>query len=70
MYNALLALYKNPQARIIINDIPTNYFPCEIGNKQGDTLSPNLFSIFANYLSEELSCLNVGIAIDEDKKIY
>ena len=52
MYKAISSLYRDPRARIILNDIPTDYFQCLIGTKQGDCHSPTLFSMFVNDLSE------------------
>ena len=65
MYNALSSLYLDPKARVILNDIPTDYFQCLIGCKQGCCLSPTLFSIFANDLSTELKKSGVGIVMQD-----
>ena len=64
MYKAISSLYSNPRSRIILQDYNTDYFDCPIGVKQGDCLSPTLFSIFINDLSFEIKNSNIGINID------
>ena len=64
MYKAISSLYSNPRSRIILQDYSTDYFDCPIGVKQGDCLSPTLFSIFINDLSFEIRNSNTGINID------
>ena len=63
MYNAIRAMYRDPKARVILNDLPTDYFRCSIGTKQGDSLSPTLFSMFVNDLFQELSDCGVGVVL-------
>ena len=64
MYNAISALYSNPRSRVILNDHETDYFDCPIGVKQGDCLSPTLFSIFINDLAIEIKESNIGINLN------
>ena len=64
MYKAISSLYSNPRSRIILQDYSTDYFDCPIGVKQGDCLSPTLFSIYINDLSFEIRNSNTGINID------
>ena len=66
MYRAISALYSNPRSRIILNDHETGYFDCPIGVKQGDCLSPTLFSIFINDLAIEIKESNIGIDLNVD----
>ena len=42
-------------------------FRCLIGTKKGDCLSPTLFSMFVNDLSEELSSSGVGVIINDEE---
>ena len=65
-YNAIDAIYKSPSARVILNDYSTDYFDCPLGVKQGDTISPTLFSIFINDLAKELKNSNLGVSLDEN----
>ena len=66
MYWAISSLYNNPRSRIILNDFETNYFDCPVGVKQGDCLSPTLFSIFINDIAEEIKQSNIGVKVGED----
>ena len=64
-YNAISALYKNPRAKVLLNEFETDYFNCPIGVKQGDNISATLFSIFINNLAEEIKATKVGINLNE-----
>jgi hypothetical protein len=66
-YNVISSLCRDPQARMVLNDLPTDYVKCLIGAKQGDCLSPTLFSIFVNDLSVALIESEVGIKIEDDQ---
>ena len=63
MYQAISSLYSNPKSRVVLGDYMTEYFDCPIGVKQGDCLSPTLFSIFINDLACEIKNSNIGIKI-------
>ena len=47
-----------------INNKLTNWFDCKSGVKQGDNVSPTLFSIFINDLVKEVNDLNLGFDIN------
>ena len=64
IYRAISSLYSNPKSRIILQDYSTDYFDCPIGVKQGDCLSPTLFSIFINDLAIEIKNSNIGIKLE------
>ena len=66
MYRAISAMYKSPRARVILNEFSTEYFDCPLGVKQGDTISPTLFSIFINDLAAEIKASNLGITLDNN----
>ena len=57
-------MYSNPQSRVILNEYQTEYFPCPIGVKQGDCLSPTLFAIFINDLANKIKDTNLGIKLE------
>ena len=64
MYFALKTLLGNTIAKIILHEeVSTSWFAVESGVKQGDPLSPTLFNIFINDLTQELKnkgdCLNI-----------
>ena len=69
MYQAISALYLNPKSRVILNDYETEYFECPIGVKQGDCLSPTLFSIFINDLASEIRSIDIGVKLEENLTI-
>ena len=64
IYKAISSLYSNPKSRIILQDYSTDYFDCPIGVKQGDCLSPTLFSIFINDLAEEIKRSDIGVKLE------
>ena len=65
MYRAISSLYSNPRSRVILNEHETDYFDCPAGVKQGDCLSPTLFSIFINDLATEIKASNIGVILEE-----
>jgi hypothetical protein len=64
VYKSVKSLYNHPTACIKLNNRLTDWFEVESGVKQGDTLSPTLFSIFINDLAIELENLGFGIPVD------
>ena len=66
MYKAINSLYSNPQSRVILNQYGTDFFPCPIGVKQGDNLSPTLFAIYVNELAEEIKLSGIGVKLDDE----
>ena len=68
MYNSLLSLYRDPQTRIILTSAnscdETDYFQCPLGVKQGDILSPTMFSMFVHSLTDELEQSGLGVRLD------
>ena len=60
-------LYKDIKSKIIANGVSSAYFLCLNGVRQGENLSPILFSIFLNDLSHFLRTQQVnGITINEN----
>lgn len=45
----------------------TSWFSCNTGVKQGDNLSPTLFSIFINDLVQDINELGLGVDLGEKK---
>ena len=64
MYWALKALYNDPRSRVVLDGIPTDYFNCPLGVKQGSPESPTLFSVFIDNLAKELIATGVGVVIE------
>ena len=44
-------MYNNIKSRVVANDKSSIFFPCIQGVRQGENLSPFLFSIFLNDLN-------------------
>ena len=69
-YRTTKTLYRNNVACVQINN-NTEWFEILSGVRQGDTLSPSLFSLFINEeLAVELQNLNIGIDINEKNCMY
>ena len=64
-YNAILAMFRNPKSRVILNQYSTEYFDCPIGVKQGDCISATLFAIFINDLAVQIKESNIGIDLSK-----
>ena len=50
--NVLRSMYENVKSRVKINNTLSDTFICSLGVRQGDCLSPFLFSIYVNDLEE------------------
>ena len=64
IYEAVKSLYQNTMCCIKVNTHLTPWFETTTGVKQGDNLSPTIFSLFLNDLAIEIKKLNLGIPID------
>ena len=67
IYFAIKSLYKDNEASVRVNDYLTDWFTCSNGVRQGDTLSPTLFSIYINDLAEEINVLDIGVNMGDFK---
>ena len=63
-YSAILAMFRTPQSKIILNEYETEFFGCPLGLKQGACESPTLFSIYINILAEEIKTSKIGVKIE------
>ena len=63
MFSAIRNLYHETQSCIKLNDKYTDMFNVTCGVKQGDNLSPTLFSLFINDLAIKIKELKYGVKI-------
>ena len=63
IYFAIKKLYSETHNCIRVNSMYTRWFPSLYGVRQGDCLSPTLFSIFLNDLTLMINEANLGISI-------
>ena len=54
-FKVIVNMYNGIKARIKVNNVLSEIFPCTKGVRQGENLSPFLFSIFLNDLENFLS---------------
>ncbi len=66
LYNAIKSIYSNASCSVRINGVMSEWFESNQGVKQGDNLSPNLFSIYLNPLIAEMKASGIGVNIDND----
>ena len=62
-YHTIRALYTGAKSCVQLNDETTDWFNVDAGVRQGDSLSPTLFSLFLNDLATEIKELDAGIMI-------
>ncbi len=68
MLNAIKAIYNDVSCGVRINGVTTDFFKVSSGLKQGCLLSPLLFNLFLNDLSQVIKNCGRGVNI-EDKII-
>ena len=64
-YCAVLALYRETESCVQLNNFNTDWFETMLGVRQGDNLSPTLFTIYLNDLAIELKDLILGITLGD-----
>ena len=62
-YKAIKSLYSTSMSRVRVSDKQTDWFNVASGVRQGDALSPTLFSLFLNDLAIGIKGLNCGIPL-------
>ena len=62
-YNAIVALYKETELCVQINNLKTTWFGTLQGVLQDDNLSPTLFNIYLNDFAKELKELELGVSL-------
>ncbi|MES9883911.1 MAG: reverse transcriptase family protein, partial [Sedimenticola sp.] len=64
---AIQSLYSNVSCAVRVNDDLTEWFDVNLGVKQGCVLSPTLFSLYVNDLTEAIDGLHCGVNFDDDR---
>ena len=63
-------MYQKVESQARVNGVLSDQFDCHLGVRQGESLSPFLFSLFVNDMEQELKDKGInGISID-DLKLY
>ena len=60
-------MYSDTISNGKVNKLYTDWFSINSGVRQGDTLSPTLFSLFINDLAKEIKASGYGITVGNDK---
>ena len=74
LFNVIHNIYSQAKSCVCINSTLSNLFPCSVGVRQGENLSPLLFSIYlsdlSSYLAERCEGLttleNLASTVDDD----
>ena len=69
MYKAIKSVNAHSQSAVRINNFYTEWFHINSGVRQGDTLSPLLFSLFINDLAKGIKDLEVGVKLSDDLQV-
>ena len=64
IFNAIDQLYRRTVSCVKLNQFKTNWFEVNSGVRQGDSLSPTLFSIYINDLIIDLNSMDSGVDIN------
>lgn len=59
MYDVIVNMYSNIKSRVFNGCEHSDFFPCEVGVRQGENLSPLLFSLYVNDLEDFLQSKNI-----------
>ena len=75
VFNIIRNMYANAKSHISLNNTLSEAFPCEVGVRQGENLSPLLFAIylndFKNFLREKYEGLTkVSTSVLEELNFY
>ena len=72
-FNFIVNMYNNIKSRVTTNEGSSEFFSCNVGVRQGENLSPFLFSIFLNDLQDYLivrQASGVDIDVSTEDAIY
>ena len=75
LFDVIKNMYKNAKSQVSYKNNLSNLFPCQVGVRQGENLSPLLFAIYLNdfneFLSEKYNGLSkISDSISNELQIY
>ncbi len=62
IYRGIKSMYIIPKSFIKVNSHYSGWFECPSGVKQGQVLSPTLFSVFINNLAVDIKSMKLGVS--------
>jgi hypothetical protein len=65
-FKVIYNMYQNIRSCICNHNMYSDYFPCSIGVRQGENLSPLLFSLFLEEYLTNSHCKGVQLPGDND----
>ena len=63
LYHAIKQIYQSPKSSVQLCNKLSQWFPVTAGVRQGDSLSPTLFAIYINDLSELIKNAEAGVYV-------
>ena len=57
-------MYEKTTCAVVVDGLLTDWFSVIVGVRQGFLLSPNLFSLFLEFVMDELKCLQEHVTLD------
>jgi hypothetical protein len=67
LYKAIASIYNDNQSCVKVNNHYTPWFNVTFGVRQGDVLSPTLFSLYINDFSQAIQESGVGVEVGESR---
>ena len=65
LFNVVKNMYDKAKSCVKIENLYSDYFPCNIGVRQGDNLSPLLFALFINDFSHYVGRSYKGLCVSK-----
>ena len=59
-------MYDKTTSAVVVDAHLTGWFSVNVGVRQGYLLSPTLFNLFLDFMTDEIKCLQDRVTLDED----